>query len=96
MLFRPKLDRAYVLGEDRIVSRDREWLWEDNGWSPYCTRIDVREMPGDHDSMVLEPNVRVMAEQLRACIQEAEAQAQRDQGYEPQSGATDHASGLRL
>ena len=73
VLFRPKLDRAYVLGEGRVLDSDKEWVWEDNGWSPYCKDIEVYEMPGDHDSMVLEPNVRVMAEQLRACIEEAAA-----------------------
>ena len=31
-------------------------------------------MPGDHDSMVLEPNVRVMAARLKALIAEAEGQ----------------------
>ena len=56
-----------------MLDRGKEWVWEDNGWSPYCRDIEVYEMPGDHDSMVLEPNVRVMAEQLRACIDEAES-----------------------
>jgi hypothetical protein len=30
-------------------------------------------MPGTHDSMVLEPNVRVMAARLRACMEKVEA-----------------------
>jgi len=29
-------------------------------------------VPGDHDSMVLEPNVRVLAARLRRIIDEAE------------------------
>jgi hypothetical protein len=33
----------------------------------------VHEVPGSHDAMVLEPNVRVLAARLRACIQKAEA-----------------------
>jgi hypothetical protein len=32
----------------------------------------VHEVPGDHDAMVLEPNVRVLAGQLRGCIEDAE------------------------
>jgi len=96
VLFRPKLDRAYVLGDSRIVSSEREWVWDDNGWSPYCTEVEIHEMPGDHDSMVLEPNVRVMAEHLRACIEEAEARMQQGYGYKPQSGAPQHTSGLRI
>jgi thioesterase domain-containing protein len=33
----------------------------------------VIEVPGDHDSMVLEPNVRVLAARLRAWIAAREA-----------------------
>jgi hypothetical protein len=32
----------------------------------------VIEVPGDHDSMVLEPNVRVLAGALRASLVDAE------------------------
>jgi thioesterase domain-containing protein len=32
----------------------------------------VIEVPGDHDSMVLEPNVRVLAAKLRAVILQAQ------------------------
>jgi len=32
-------------------------------------------VPGDHDSMVLEPNVRVLAARLKAAILAAEATA---------------------
>jgi thioesterase domain-containing protein len=74
-LFRPKLDRAYVLGPDRFLSSEREWVYPDNGWGPWAEQVDVYEVPGDHDSMVLEPNVRVMAAQLRKCIEAAEAGA---------------------
>ena len=34
--------------------------------------LRVLEVPGDHDSMVLEPNVRVMASLLKGCIEEAQ------------------------
>lgn len=96
VLFRPKLDRAYVFGENRVLNSDREWIWEDNGWSPYCTEVEIHEMPGDHDSMVLEPNVRVMAEHLRACIEEAEARMQQHSSYKPQSGPGKSTPGLRV
>jgi hypothetical protein len=33
----------------------------------------VIEVPGDHDSMVLEPNVRVMVAKLRGFLEAAEA-----------------------
>jgi acyl transferase domain-containing protein/acyl carrier protein len=72
-LFRPKLDRHAVLGPDRVINRQRRFIYHDNGWGRYVPTVDVYEVPGDHDSMVLEPNVRVVAARLRECIQSAES-----------------------
>jgi thioesterase domain-containing protein len=33
--------------------------------------VDVRQVPGGHDNLVLEPNVRILASALRACLEEA-------------------------
>jgi len=77
VLFRPKQDRAYRLGPDRWLDSAKEWVWEDNGFTPWVESLAVHEMPGDHDSMVLEPNVRFMAEQLRRCLAEAEDRVRR-------------------
>ncbi|MBL8859732.1 MAG: SDR family NAD(P)-dependent oxidoreductase [Planctomycetes bacterium] len=71
-LFRPKLDVAYVLGKGRLANVHRELLFPDNGWTPVVDRITVHEVPGDHDSMVLEPNVRVLAQRLRRALEDAE------------------------
>ena len=71
-LFRPQLDRAYVLGPNRVLNSEKLWIYPDNGWSPYVDSIEVSEMPGNHDSMVLEPNVRVMASRLRELLETAE------------------------
>lgn len=35
--------------------------------------LDVYKMPGHHTSMLREPYVRVVAEQLRTCLDEAQA-----------------------
>ena len=70
-LFRPVLDRAYVLGPDRVLNSEKRWVYPDNGWSPWVESIEVSEMPGNHDSMVLEPNVRVMAARLRSLLESA-------------------------
>ena len=72
-LFRPKMDEFYRLGPNRVLSREMEWVWSDNGWAPWAHGVDVYEVPGDHDSMVLEPNVRVMVARLREQIDAAEA-----------------------
>ncbi|MEO6711554.1 MAG: KR domain-containing protein, partial [Planctomycetota bacterium] len=76
-LFRPRLDVAHILGPGRITNSRREFIFADNGWGEFAARVDVHEVPGDHDSMVLEPNVRVLAAALRKCIQEVEAGAAR-------------------
>jgi len=41
----------------------------DLGWSAFTPLpVDSREVPGDHVTMLAEPNVRVLAETLRACL----------------------------
>ncbi len=72
-LFRPKLDEAFKLGPGRVLNSQKEFIFHDNGWGKYADRVEVFEVPGDHDSMVLEPNVRVMAQKLRQCLTSAEA-----------------------
>ncbi|MCB1407014.1 MAG: SDR family NAD(P)-dependent oxidoreductase, partial [Rhodobacteraceae bacterium] len=72
-LFRPPLDRHWKVSGGRWVSQAKEYVYDDNDWSRWMPRLTVHEVPGDHDSMVLEPNVRVMASKLRALIAEAEA-----------------------
>jgi acyl transferase domain-containing protein/NAD(P)-dependent dehydrogenase (short-subunit alcohol dehydrogenase family)/acyl carrier protein len=74
-LYRPKLTPLHVFGPDRQINIDRRFIYHDNGWGPFCERVEVTEVPGTHDSMVLEPNVRVLAGHLRDAILEAEASA---------------------
>lgn len=76
-LFRPKLDVHYRLSGGRITNAVREVIYEDNGWPPYVGQLDVYEVPGNHDSMVLEPNVRVLAAKLRQCIDVAESRGKK-------------------
>jgi acyl transferase domain-containing protein/thioesterase domain-containing protein len=71
-MVRPPLEIAYDLGNGRLLDDQREYVYEDNGWTPYVKSIDVFEVPGDHDSMVLEPNVRVLVRKLREVIDETE------------------------
>jgi thioesterase domain-containing protein len=71
-LFRPKLDKSYSLSGGRAANAGREFVYEDNGWTPYVKTLNVYEVPGDHDGMVLEPNVRVLATKMAQCIAAAE------------------------
>ena len=73
ILFRPPLDRRFPVTGGRFVSAAREYVYPDNLWTPFAPGLEVVETPGDHDSMVLEPNVRALAARIRAAIREAEA-----------------------
>ncbi|MGF1469581.1 MAG: beta-ketoacyl synthase N-terminal-like domain-containing protein [Sandaracinaceae bacterium] len=72
-LFRPELEVAFDLGNGRLLNHQRDYVYEDNGWGEYVDRIDIHVVPGDHDSMVLEPNVRVVARNLRKVLEATEA-----------------------
>ena len=51
-----------------MVDSDRNYVREDNFWTPHAGELQVFEVPGNHDNMVLEPNVRVLVSQLRRVI----------------------------
>ncbi|WP_291101821.1 type I polyketide synthase [Hydrogenophaga sp.] len=72
VLFRPPLDLRWKVSGGRWVSAEREYVHADNDWTRFMPALRVLEVPGDHDSMVLEPNVRVMASLLKGCIEEAQ------------------------
>ncbi len=75
-LFRPPLQGKWDMGDGRLVDKDRAYVFHDNDWGQWVADVAVYEVPGDHDSMVLEPNVRVLATRLKKVIAAAEAQAQ--------------------
>ncbi|WP_423207415.1 SDR family NAD(P)-dependent oxidoreductase [Paracoccus yeei] len=74
-MFRPPLDPRFRVSGGRHVTSAREYLLEDNGWGPWMPKLRVIEVPGDHDSMVLEPNVRRMASVLRELLRDADGEA---------------------
>jgi thioesterase domain-containing protein/acyl carrier protein len=73
LLLRPRQKPTHVFGPDRMINHDRRFIFPDNGWSQHGVDVDVQEVSGDHDSMVLEPNVRTLAAKLRKAIDRAEA-----------------------
>ncbi len=72
LLFRPPLDRYWRASGGRWISREREYVFADNQWTGWAPGLRVIEVPGDHDSMVLNPNVTVlaahMAEEIAAAL----------------------------
>ena len=62
-LFRPPQVEAYRLGPDHVLNAEGSWVEPLNGWRPWIEGdIDLQIVPGDHDNMVLEPHVRVLAD----------------------------------
>ncbi|CDZ34083.1 Non-ribosomal peptide synthase [Neorhizobium galegae bv. officinalis] len=68
-LFRPKPDIFYSLGGGRHLKQNRDVLLPDNGWAGHIPQLRVSEVPGDHDSMVLDPYVRVLSEHMRTVLE---------------------------
>ena len=64
-LYRPVLDRHWKVSAGQWVSRDREYVYADNDWTRFAPSLIVREVPGDHDGMVLVPNVSVLGNEIR-------------------------------
>ena len=71
-LFRPALVGKWQVAPGRWVSSERAYVTHDNDWTPFAPRVEVFEVPGNHDSMVLEPNVRVLAARIKRVIESAE------------------------
>ena len=51
------------------ITQDLAW-----GWNKFSTEsVEVHFVPGDHITMMTNPHVRVLAEQLKTCIEQAQA-----------------------
>ena len=74
-MFRPPLDKRWKATGGRWINSGRDYVVADNGWTPWMPRLQVIEVPGDHDSMVLEPNVRRLTSVLRDILREADGDA---------------------
>jgi acyl transferase domain-containing protein/thioesterase domain-containing protein/NAD(P)-dependent dehydrogenase (short-subunit alcohol dehydrogenase family) len=73
LVLRPRLKVAYHVSGGHRIDEYRSFVREDNGWRPYVSRLAIIEVPGDHDSMVLEPDVRVLAGHVRQALDRAES-----------------------
>ncbi|KUP92421.1 type I polyketide synthase [Tritonibacter horizontis] len=67
-LYRPALDRQWKVTGGRWVSTEREYVYPDNDWTRFAPNLKVVEVPGDHDGMVLDPNVSVLGKAIRALL----------------------------
>ncbi len=75
VLIRPPLAERYVLGPGRVLNEDRDLITLDNHWGPYLPNgLEIEMVSGDHDSMVLEPNVRVLVSKLNKHLKKTQKQ----------------------
>ncbi|CUH64609.1 Beta-ketoacyl-acyl-carrier-protein synthase I [Thalassovita gelatinovora] len=72
-LYRPPLQGKWQVAPDRMVNSERAYVLPDNDWTQWAPQVQVFEVPGNHDSMVLEPNVRVLAARIKAGFKATEA-----------------------
>ncbi|WP_420005369.1 type I polyketide synthase [Arenibacterium sp. LLYu02] len=71
-LYRPVLDKHWQVTGGKWVSHEREYVFADNDWTRYAPALKVVEVPGDHDGMVLDPNVSVLGKAIRDQLAEAQ------------------------
>jgi acyl transferase domain-containing protein/thioesterase domain-containing protein len=74
VLFRPSHDDWLDLGDGLVMNPHNRTHVVDpvNRFGPHIAGgIEVHEVSGDHDAMVLEPHVRSLAAKLRTCLDEA-------------------------
>jgi len=43
------------------------------GWAEHAARVDTHSVPGDHHSMVVDPQVRTLAEKMGSCLKRLRA-----------------------
>lgn len=77
-LFRPPQDCTFRLPGGVIADRYREIQDANNHWAPFAPGGMVSfEVPGDHDSMVLEPHVRVLGDKVGQVLRAAQDEISR-------------------
>jgi thioesterase domain-containing protein len=45
----------------------------DNGWNNFCGKVEIHQAEGKHATMLKEPYVRALAQDLSACLEKARA-----------------------
>ena len=72
VLYRPPMDLKWKVTGGRWVCDTKEYVYPDNDWTQFAPDLEIVEVPGDHNSIVLEPNVRVLASHMAKSIAAAE------------------------
>ena len=72
LLLRPPLEKLWKVSGGLWVDSEREYVYHDNQWGQFMADLEIVEVSGDHDSMVLVPHVRNLAAKLRSRLASAE------------------------
>jgi amino acid adenylation domain-containing protein len=68
VLFRAQDVKEIVVQEHQAMSHYEQSDW---GWQPYSNKpVQLVSVPGNHGQMLYEPNVKILADQLKKSIQE--------------------------
>ncbi|BAZ34002.1 amino acid adenylation (plasmid) [Cylindrospermum sp. NIES-4074] len=55
------------------------------GWQDLATGgLEIHEVPGDHRTIIAEPNIRILAENLNSCIEQTQAETLETNSSKPQ------------
>ena len=60
-LFLIQHENCYELSPGRVVNAKKEFLIPQNGWKKYAIHLIRETIPGDHDSLLDDPNVAILA-----------------------------------
>jgi len=74
-LFRASEGNPAAVPNERMPRKFAEILQEPTlGWERFSAGpVNLHFVPGNHESLVTEPHVQVLAEQLRVCLEQAQA-----------------------
>ena len=79
LVYRPQLRRIHELPRGRAANAHWRLVDDTNHWRPWVDgRIDVIEVAGDHYDMMLEPNVRALASDLKSRIHKTQSGRAKD------------------
>jgi amino acid adenylation domain-containing protein len=82
-----QVDADFIKAQDVLDGNVIDYNDPTNGWGKLSTEpVEVHEVPGHHYTIVVEPNVGVLARRLTLCIEKAQAR-QGDWRGEPPSHA---------
>jgi thioesterase domain-containing protein len=67
-------DGKLILIRETELPPELAWMGDDMGWSKVARRLLIDKIPGGHFTITEHSNIRIFAEQLKACMEEVEAE----------------------